>query len=192
MKFADKLTFFYAIEENIWKDKIEANQFLGTLSILFVAVLGAIAGGGNTLADFFDWDTAPSMLAIVATCVVVWGMNVGESIVASTHWLVALLRSVFMLAVMAAVFGLGYAASVIVIVIVSIILALLFFVFLIKLMLGMMAEKTYTITDDFGHAERDLFGKKITVKGSDMDDTLCGSDGSTYRRNSDGSVTKEL
>jgi hypothetical protein len=36
-----------------------------------------------------------------------------------------------------------------------------------------------------------MFGKKITVKGSDMDDTLRGSDGSTYHRNSDGSVTKE-
>jgi hypothetical protein len=43
MKFTDKLTFFYALEEKIWKDKIEANQFLGTLSILFVAILGAIA-----------------------------------------------------------------------------------------------------------------------------------------------------
>ena len=32
MKFTDKLTFFYALEEKIWKDKIEANQFLGTLS----------------------------------------------------------------------------------------------------------------------------------------------------------------
>lgn len=184
MKFTDKLTFFYALEEKIWKDKIEANQFLGTLSILFVAILGAIAGGGNTLADFFDWDTAPSMLAIVATCVVVWGMNVGESIVASTHWLVALLRSLFLLVIMALVWGLGYAASVIVIIIVSIVLALILFVFFIKLMLGMMTEKTYTVTDAFGR-------KVATAKGSEMDSTLRGDDGSTYRRNSDGSVTKE-
>jgi hypothetical protein len=184
MKFTDKLTFFYAIEEKIWNDKIEANQFLGTLSILFVAVLGAIAGGGNTLADFFDWDTAPSMLAIVATCVVVWGMNVGESIVASTHWLVALLRSVFMLVVMGVVFGFGYAASVIVIVIVSIILALLFFVFLIKLMLGMMTEQKFNITDSLGN-------KITTAKGSMMDSTLRGADGETYSRNSDGTVTKD-
>lgn len=191
MKFTDKLTFFYALEEKIWKDKIEANQFLGTLSILFVAVLGAIAGGGNTLANFFEWDTAPSMLAIVGTCIVVWGVNMGESIVAASHWAVALLRSLFLLVIMALVWGLGYAASVIVIIIVSIVLALILFVFFIKIILGMMTEKTYTVTDAFGHAERDMFGKKITVKGSDMDDTLRGSDGSTYRRNSDGSVTKE-
>ena len=184
MKFTDKLTFFYAIEENIWKDKIEANQFLGTLSVLFVAILGAIAGGGNTLADFFDWDTAPSMLAIVATCVVVWGVNVGESIVASTHWLVALLRSLFMFAVMAAVWGLGYVASVVVIVVVSIILALLFFVFLIKLVLGLTTERTYNITDSLGN-------KIATAKGSMMDSTLRGSNGETYTRNSDGTVTED-
>lgn len=184
MKFTDKITFFYAIEEKIWKGRIEANQFFGTLSILFVAILGAIAGGGNTMSNFFEWDTAPSMLSIVGTCIIVWGVNMGESIVASTHWAVAVMRSLFMLVIMAVVWGLGYAASVIVIVIVSIILALLAFVLIIKLMLGLTTEKTYSITDAFGN-------KVATAKGSEMDSTLRGSDGSTYTKNSDGTVTKE-
>ena len=184
MKITDKLTFFYTLEEKIWKDKIEANQYLGTISILLVALFGAIAGGGSAISDFLELGTEPSMRPIVATCVIIWGVNMGESIVAASHWAVALLRSLFLLVIMALVWGLGYAASVIVIIIVSIVLALILFVFFIKLMLGMMTEKTYTVTDAFGR-------KVATAKGSEMDSTLRGDDGSTYRRNSDGSVTKE-
>ena len=33
MKFTDKLTFFYALEEKIWKDKIEAKVNDGVLHI---------------------------------------------------------------------------------------------------------------------------------------------------------------
>lgn len=191
MKITDKLTFFYTLEEKIWKDKIEANQYLGTISILLVALFGVIAGGGSAISDFLELGTEPSMRPIVATCVIIWGVNMGESIVAASHWAVALMRSLFLLVIMAVAWGLGYVASIAVIVAVSIILVLLFLVLLIKLILGLMTEKTYTVTDSFGNAKRDIFGKKVTAKGAEMDSTLRGSDGATYTRNSDGTVTKE-
>ena len=58
-----------------------------------------------------------------------------------------------------------------------------YFVFIIKLMLGLTTEKTFVITDSFG--------KKITAKGSEMDDILHGDDGYTYISNNDGTVRKE-
>ena len=59
MSINDKITFFYTLEESIWNNKVDANKYLATLSILFVAVLGGLAGGGSTLESFFNWDTAP-------------------------------------------------------------------------------------------------------------------------------------
>ena len=90
MSINDKITFFYTLEESIWNNKVDANRYLATLSILFVAVLGGLAGGGSALESFFNWDTAPSLLAIIASCVFIWGTNVAESIIVSTNPLVAL------------------------------------------------------------------------------------------------------
>ena len=47
-------------------------------------------------------------------------------------------------------------------------------------MLGLTTEKTFVITDNFG--------KKITAKGSEMDDILHGDDGYTYISNNDGTI----
>lgn len=147
MKITDKLTFFYTLEEKIWKDKIEANRYLGTISILLVALFGAIAGGGSAISDFLELGTEPSMRPIVATCVIIWGVNMGESIVASTHWAVALMRSLFLLVIMALAWGLGYVASIVVIVAVSIALVLFVFILLIKLILMFVGKKKDDVTE---------------------------------------------
>lgn len=126
MTFREKITFFYALEEHIWNEKVEANKYLATLSILFVAILGGIVGGGNTFAEMFNWDTAPSLLSILSVCILVWGANVAESIIASANGWVALGRSALMLLVMAVAFALGFLLAVVVIIIVCLILILLF------------------------------------------------------------------
>ena len=67
MKIQDKITFFHALEAKIWEDKVEANPYLATLSILIAAVSGALVGGSDTLRNWFDWNFDISMIFVSYT-----------------------------------------------------------------------------------------------------------------------------
>lgn len=191
MSINDKITFFYTLEESIWNNKVDANRYLATLSILFVAVLGGLAGGGSALESFFNWDTAPSLLAIIASCVFIWGTNVAESIIVSTNPLVALLRSLLLLLVMAVAFVAGYVLAVVVIVIVCITLVLLFCTGALKGALsgGGGGSSSSSSSDDkevldFGMGDRE------TGTSSWDKNTFYGDSGRVYDRQDDGSWTQ--
>ena len=180
MTIQDKITFFYALEETIWNEKVEANPYFGTLSILIVALSGALVGGDNILYAWFGWEMKISLIGTIGACLYLWGLNVGESIVATNTALTALLRSLLILAVMAGAFGLGYVASAIVIGIVCLILTILFFVFLFMMLFG--TGKTSIL-------QNTLTEEKTKVKDMGMMGHVDGS-GNAFDRNLDGSFSK--
>ncbi len=113
------MTFFGAIERNIWGDKINANPYFATLSIISVLLAGAVSGGGRLFYEWFGWDMAMNNVAMAALIVWIWGYNVAESIVAAEDWKVALGRSLLLLPVLILVFAFGFIASVVVIFLVT-------------------------------------------------------------------------
>lgn len=86
------MTFFGALERKIWGDKINANPYFATLSILAVMLAGAVSGGGRLFYEWFGWDMAMNNVAMAALIVWVWGYDVAESIVAAEDWKAALGR----------------------------------------------------------------------------------------------------
>ncbi len=85
------LTFAWAFDRSIWGERLNTNQYLGTLSILFIALLGAYGGGGKAL-EYVGLNTNINLLMVASSIVFVWAYNVAESIMASTNFLVALSR----------------------------------------------------------------------------------------------------
>lgn len=190
MSINDKITFFYTLEESIWNNKVDANKYLATLSILFIAVLGGLAGGGSTLESFFDWDTAPSLLAIIASCVFIWGTNVAESIIVSANPLVALLRSLLLLLVMAAAFVAGYVLAVVVIIIVCLVVVLLLFTGSLKGALSGGGGSSSSSNSDDKEVLDFGMGDRETGTSSWDKNTFYGDSGRVYDRQDDGSWTQ--
>ena len=187
MSINDKITFFYTLEESIWNNKVDANKYLATLSILFIAVLGGLAGGGSTLESFFNWDTAPSLLAIIASCVFIWGTNVAESIIVSTNPLVALLRSLLLLLVMAFAFVAGYVLAVVVIIIVCLVVVLLLFTGVLNGALSGGGRGSSNSDDDDKEVLDFGWGNRETGKFSWDKNTFNADSGRVYDRQNDGS-----
>ena len=101
------MTFFGALERKIWGDKINANPYFATLSILAVMLAGAVSGGGRLFYEWFGWDMAMNNVAMAALIVWVWGYDVAESIVAAEDWKAALGRSLLLLPVLILAFVFG-------------------------------------------------------------------------------------
>lgn len=192
MTLKEKLTFFYALEEAIWKDKVEANPYLGTLSILICAICGALLGGGNTLAEMFGWDVAPEALPLVISCIIIWGSNVAESILSSTNAWVALGRSILILLVMGIAFAIGYLLAVVVIFIVTLIVILLFATGMLKGALSGGGSSSSSSSSSNREEEYLDFGWGNRVKGHSSWDgnTFYGDNGITYEKHDEGWIER--
>ena len=114
----EKITWFWNWEKRIWDDKVEANRYFATLSIMFVAVMWACVGGGRIFHEWFNWDTDTNVVAVGALLILIWGYNLAESIVASKTAMTALWRSLLVLVCLVGFFAFGVVASVVVIVLV--------------------------------------------------------------------------
>ena len=136
MKSLDNLAFFYILDKRIWKENLCTNRAFATLSLLMVAVLGAILSGGEILNSWFGWDTEVEAFPILALCIIIYGYNVGESILALGRPLTVLGRSLlFLLAGVVAV-GLGMLLSAIVIVVCALVVGLLLLALVFTLLAG--------------------------------------------------------
>ena len=47
------LNFFYAIDKRFWGDDIYTNRYFASVCLLFVALLGALQGGGTIFRSWF-------------------------------------------------------------------------------------------------------------------------------------------
>ena len=171
------LNFFYAIDKRFWGDDIYTNRYLASLSLLFVALLGAMQGGGSILNSWFGWDVEMNILTTIELSILVFGYNLFESIV-SAKPKIAILRSLLILLCFVAAFVLGYVFAAIVLFAVAAIVVLGF----IGAALGGGSKSgRATVTDEYGHeteVKKDMFG------------TYHDSYGNTYTDNQNGTATK--
>lgn len=114
------ISWFWALEKSIWKEKIEANRYFATLSVLFATLMGACVGGGNTLHSWFDWEMQSSALAVSGLLLFVWSLNLAESIMAAEEVAVAVLRALLVTASLAVAYGIGYLGSIVILVLIAI------------------------------------------------------------------------
>ena len=146
MKFLEKISFFYVLDKKIWKDKIEPNPYLATLCILVVALGGAMCGAndilrGTNLSGLLD----VSLIGTIGGCIILWGLNVIESIIASTSPQTSFLRSLLLLVVFALSMAIGYVASGIIMCIVAIVGGLIIIGFFTTALVG--TGKKHTIVN---------------------------------------------
>ena len=69
------LNFFYAIDKRLWGEDIYSNRYLASVSLLFVALLGALQGGGTVLNSWFGWDVAMDITAVILSSILIFGMR---------------------------------------------------------------------------------------------------------------------
>lgn len=181
----NKITLFQVLERKIWGDRINANPYFATLSILAVALAGAISGGGRLFYEWFGWDLAMNNVAMAAFVVWVWGYDVAESIVAAQGWKPALGRSLLLLTMLILAFTIGAVVSVVVICVVAVWLVLLFISYALRSSGGRSGGSS---SDDDPSIELSS-GRK--VRGTFAGDDFHGSDGQTYKRTGWGSTDWE-
>lgn len=172
------LCFFYSIDKNIWGDNINTNRYYATICLYFVAIMGALQGGGSILNSWFGWNTDMNLNSNLGLVAVIVGLNLFESIAASGAVKTAVLRSFLVFVVFPLAFALGYALAVVVMVAIAAIIV----IYLVgSLLLGGGSPKRGVVTDEYGNrtkVEKNMLG--------DYQDKW----GNTYSDNHDGTVTK--
>ena len=178
----EKLTFFYYFEERLWDKKVNANKYFGTISIWMVAIIGAFTGGGNALNSMFDLNTEFSVISSGGLCILICGLNIGESIVASTDAWTAFKRSMLILVCIAVTFFISGLLAVLVIIVISIVVT----VWLGLTLLGGVLNSSSSSGGGGGSQEReekyDTEDGYQSGKMSIDEHTLYGNNGKTYKR----------
>lgn len=93
----NKITWFYTLDKKFWGDCIDTNPYLGTLSLMFAALMGAIFGGAEALNGLFEWGTVGNIVQCLSLLVYIWVLNATESVIASSNWKVATQRTLLLL-----------------------------------------------------------------------------------------------
>lgn len=171
MKFniKDKITFFYYWEEKMWDEKVNANKYFATLSILMAAIIGALTGGGSALKGMFGFDTEISTTASIGLCILMWGLNMAESIVASTDVWTTVKRSLLMLVCIAGAYFAGFLLAVVVIILVAIVIAIFVGITVLGVVFGdSSSKKQEYLVDEDGNKTKVhnyIFGSKVDSSG---------------------------
>lgn len=166
MNVKDKITFFYAIEEKLWNERVNANKYLATLSILCVALLGAWHTAGSFLASSLNWHVEMSVFHAIMLVAYLWVLNAVESVLACDNMKTAVLRSLLMLVSIALAYIAGVVLGTIAIIIVCIVLFVLFCIFMLQ-MLGGNKKSSGLLDSLFGQwgeaeaREEGLFRRKM-------------------------------
>lgn len=173
--------FFYAIDKRLWGEDICSNRYFASVSLLFVALLGALQGGGTVLNSWFGWDVAMDITSVILSSILIFGYNLYESIV-SANPKIAFQRSLLIFGCIIVAFVLGYLLSVLVLFAVAafVIIQCIFALISVALGGGSKSGRT-TVTDEYGHeteVKKDMFG------------TYHDSYGNTYTDNQNGTATK--
>ena len=174
-------SFFRIIDEKIWGDKVNTNPYFATICLIFVALTGAINGGGAMLDGLFDMDIDTNLTQAFGFCAFIFGINMYESIIASSDIKTMITRSLLMLGAVVVIAVLGYVLSAVIIFLV-VAAVTLWIIFMVLSMTIFGGPSKATITDSFG--------RKVKLE-KNLSGDYKGSDGKTYHDNHDGTVTPE-
>ena len=105
-------TFMYTLDQRLWNGWVEANRYFSTLSVMLVTIMGAFAGNGRGIRhmvnDLTGFHIEGSLLAGIALTIVIYGINLAESIIASDAVDGKIQRPIIHAVVFAAAFFFGY------------------------------------------------------------------------------------
>lgn len=134
MNAIDYISFFHFIEEKLWGDKVNANKYFATLSILFAAMIGACHTEAAYSLPLLRWniDFPTQLLLILA--VYLWMVNTAESVFACKEIETACLRSLLILLALGLAYGAGIFLGTVALVIVITILFLFAFYAIVNLL----------------------------------------------------------
>lgn len=159
-----------------WGDKFVRIPYIVPFVVTFSLILGAFAGGSsmiNTMANA-DLNTTSITQVVTMAFIILYGMIVLESFIASDVLWVSFARSLVMFVFLALAFVIGVAGSIVILIIVSL------FVLIIGLgtVLGGMT----------GSSDR---GKKYILKGSDGSSREVTKDADGYYRDGTGRMYQD-
>lgn len=115
------------LEKKLWGDKVRSNIYLASVTILLAGLCGVFGAGGDSVAMVLMGSanfTLSNYCGGILMLVMLWGLDVYESIVVSETSGIALRRSLLLLGIMLAAFALGILLSIVVIAIVAFVIGL--------------------------------------------------------------------
>jgi|GEM_PF-1178184 len=178
-KIQNVLSFFHAIDERIWNNKVASNQYYASLSIIIVALIGALVTGGKILNSTFNLNIEASVYSAITIVLIIVGMNIYESIIAANDIKTATLRSLLLFATLIIAFFVGVLASIVI----AIIIVIVFAIWLIITILGGTFK---------GRKKARLKSQDIIdfMSNTDITNGEISDDGLTFYENGSGNIWK--
>lgn len=145
------------LQEKWWGEDMDASKSFLSFSILISTLIGVAAGGGSLVVEMFGNKTEISLNSLLASVIFICAFNVFESIICTGKPLVATLRSVLVIVLIALGFVVGFLVSTIIVY--AIIMYLLIQVFLHFFFGSTSSSKDGSITLDNGAViKKSIFG----------------------------------
>ena len=184
----DKITFFYAIEEKLWGDKVNANKYFATICILGAALLGAWHTAGSFMESAFGWAAEISIFYALMLVWYMWVINIAESVFACKDLVTATLRSLLILFSFVLAYVAGVILGTIVIIIVCVVLGLFALYIVLSMLSGSLnasMRSSSKSSDDDNYPTEDTKTGRVKVLNKSMDDLhMTDTDGHEYSRKS--------
>lgn len=190
MALKDKMTWFYALDERMWGDKIEVNPYFSTVCLMLAGLWGAVVA---VMVFFSSGSVDKDAIALISEpLLLLWVMTVGESVMSATKVYVGVLRSLLFLLIIPLLFMLGVALSVIVMIAIALWLLAMILSGALK---GGFSSSSSSSSGSGSSSENEEYvtgdyGEKITLdKGITGD--YRGSDGHDYENLGGGYVRRK-
>lgn len=165
------LSFFQRIENSIWGEQIVSNKYFASLSIILVALIGALVTGGKILNSSPDLDIEVSLYSAITAVLVIAVLNIYESIIAAENAKIATLRALLIFGFIVAAFFVGVLTSVVIAIIIAIAAAIIALIVMVKLALGALTGEPR---------------QKAELRSNDIIDFMTGNDKKEGELSSDG------
>lgn len=117
----NKIMWFYNLEKNIWGDNVNANRYYASVSIVFVALVGAIFAIGNITSINIDEDNLPWVVILLFL------PNLAESIFSTNSIKIALLRTLLIGVFTALAAVVGFVGAMVIAIVATLLLLLMAF-----------------------------------------------------------------
>jgi hypothetical protein len=132
----DLFSVLYSLDKKIWGDQIATNRYLATVTLICCVLFGVILGSGKFLNGLFDWSLRVSIVATIASTIMLIGFNIIESIIAAKTAKIATLRSLMITGILILGLVVGFVGSVVALAILTVVITIYLAILLLGALLG--------------------------------------------------------
>lgn len=170
----NKIFFIKLIDRKIGGDKMKTNRYFASMTLFLCAIIGGAVGSCTYLNNLFDADINISLTHCLGCVVMLIGLNIAESIMATDDVKDMVVRSAVICLLLAVGFGIGLLASFVILIIVTLVLGIWFLGTLFGMLLGgtpstggrgkkVILEDGTVLTNE----QSDLLGGGVSYRGDD-------------------------